>query len=109
MRSFGRSEKILVASPALVAAYGQPQALADVEHMPTLAVGTAEKKHHWRFVGADSKSVELSHSPRLITDDHHTLRRAAIRGAGVACLPLLLVTEDLKSGTLLHLLPSLRS
>ena len=109
MRSFGRSEKILVASPALVAAYGQPQALADIEHMPTLAVGTAEKKHHWRFVGADSKSVELSHSPRLITDDHHTLRRAAIRGAGVAYLPALLVTEDLKSGTLLHVLPSLRS
>src|SRR5579862_2574710 len=35
MRSFGPSELILVGSPALVAAHGQPRALTDLEHMPT--------------------------------------------------------------------------
>jgi DNA-binding transcriptional LysR family regulator len=109
MRSFGPSELILVGSPALVAAHGQPQALTDIERMPTLSMGTVGNEHSWRFVGADSEPAELIHRPRLSTDDLYTLRRAAIRGIGVACLPTLLVTEDLSSGALVRLLPSLSS
>src|SRR5882762_2546733 len=40
MRSFGPSDMILVGSPTLLAAYGQPQALADIARMPTLSTGT---------------------------------------------------------------------
>src|ERR1700731_3236020 len=54
MRSFGPSEIILVGSPALVAAYGQPQAVTDIERMPTLSMGIVGKEHIWRFVDADS-------------------------------------------------------
>src|SRR5882724_2164944 len=102
MRSFGLSEVILVGSPVLLAAHGQPQALIDIERMPTLSMGPVGQEHLWRFVGADSKPAELTHSPRLSTDDIYTLRRAAIRGVGVACLPALLVTEDLSSGALVR-------
>jgi DNA-binding transcriptional LysR family regulator len=109
MRSFGPSEMILVGSPALVAAHGQPQALADIEKMPTVSMGTLGKEQSWRFVDADSKPVELIHSPRLTTDDLYALRRAAIRGVGVACLPAILVADDLSNGGLLRLLPSLSS
>src|SRR3984893_17280076 len=63
MRSFGPSEMILVGSPALVAAHGQPQALTDIERMPTLSMGTVGKEHIWRFVDADSNPAELIHSP----------------------------------------------
>jgi len=105
MRSFGPSEMILVASPALVAAHGMPRGLKDVEGMPTVTMGTVGKEQSWRFVEADSKSAELTHSPRLGTDDLFTLRRAAVRGVGVACLPMLLVADDLSSGALVRLLP----
>jgi len=108
MRSFGPSEIILVCSPALVAMHGEPQALSDVERMPTLSMRTAGKEHIWRFLDADSKPAELIHSPRLITDDLYTLRHAAIRGVGVASLPRVLVADDLSSGALVRLLPSLR-
>jgi len=108
MRSFGPSEIILVGSPALVAAHGEPRALSDIERMPTLSMGTAGREHIWRFLDADSKPAELIHSPRLITDDLYTLRHAAIRGVGVACLPTSLVADDLSSGALVRLLPSLR-
>jgi DNA-binding transcriptional LysR family regulator len=40
MRSFGHSELILVASPALIAAHGEPGALTDIGRMPTLSMGT---------------------------------------------------------------------
>ncbi len=109
MRSFGLSEIILVASPALLAARGQPQALTDIGQMPTLSMGTVGTEHSWRFVDADSKPAELTHSPCLSTDDLYTLRRAAIRGVGVACLPTLLIVDDLSSGALVRLLPSLSS
>jgi DNA-binding transcriptional LysR family regulator len=109
MRSFGPSQMILVGSPALVAAHGQPQALTDIERMPTLSMGTVGKEHSWRFVDTDSKPAELIHSPCLSTDDLYTLRQAAICGVGVACLPALIVMDDLSGGALVRLLPSLSS
>lgn len=109
MRSFGLSEIVLVASPALLESHGQPQALADIGRMPTLSQRTVGTEHSWRFVDDESKPAELTHSPCLSTDDLHTLRRAAILGVGVACLPELLIANDLSSGALVRLLPSLSS
>jgi DNA-binding transcriptional LysR family regulator len=109
MRSFGASDMILVGSSALVAAYGQPQALADVARMPTLSTGTLGKEHTWHFVDAESRPAELVHTPRLSTNDFYTVRLAALRGLGVARLPSLLVRDDLSSGALVRLLPSLTS
>ena len=109
MHSFGLSTLILVASPALVAAHGEPQALEDIGRMPTLSMAAIGKEHAWRLEDADSKPAELIHRPRLSTDDLHTLRRAAIAGLGVACLPTLLIADELSSGALVRLLPSLSS
>lgn len=109
MRSFGLSELILVASPAFIGAHGRPQALADLGEMPTLSMATVGKEHTWHFLDEDSEPVELVHTPRLSTDDLYTLRRMAIGGMGVACLPVPLIGDDLSSGTLLRLLPSLSS
>ena len=109
MRSFGPSDMILVGSPALVAAYGLPQALADIARMPTLTTGTLGREHTWHFVDAESKPAELVHNPRLSANDFYTVRRAALRGVGVARLPALLARDDLSSGALVRLLPSLSS
>src|ERR1700756_3602204 len=109
MRSFGPSDMILVGSPALLAAYGRPQVLADIARMPTLTTGTLGKEHTWHFVDAESRTAELVHNPRLSTDDFYTVRRAALRGVGVARLPSLLVRDDLSSGALVRLLTSLMS
>jgi len=109
MRSFGPSDMILVASPAFVATYGLPQALADIARMPTLTTGTLGKEHTWHFVDAESRPSQLIHNPRLSTDDFYTVRRAAVRGVGVARLPTPLVKDDLSSGALVRLLPSLNS
>ena len=107
MRSFGPSDMILVGSPELVAAYGQPQTLADIARMPTLSTGPLGREHTWQFVDAESRPHELVHKPRLSADDFYTVRSAALRGLGVARLPALLVRDDLSSGALVRLLPSL--
>ena len=86
-----------------------PRALTDIGQMPTLSMGAVGKEHSWHFVDADLKPAALTHTPRLSTDDLFTLRRAAIQGVRVACLPALVVTDDLSGGALVRLLPSLSS
>jgi DNA-binding transcriptional LysR family regulator len=109
MRSFGPSDMILVGSPALIAAYGQPQALTDIARMPTLSTGPLGREHTWHFVDDESRPAELVHNPRLSADDFYSVRLAALRGVGVARLPALLARADLSSGALVRLLPSLSS
>jgi len=109
MRSFGPSDMILVGSPALVAAYGQPQVLTDIARMPTLSTGTLGRQQTWHFVDGESRPAELVHTPRLSANDFYIVHRAALRGVGVARLPALLARNDLSSGALVRLLPSLSS
>jgi DNA-binding transcriptional LysR family regulator len=109
MRAFGPDEVILVASPELIAAHGEPRTLEDIARMPTLSMASADERSTWRFLGADGEPVELTHSPRLCTDDLFTLRRAALQGIGAALVPRLLVANDLESGALIRLLPSLKA
>jgi DNA-binding transcriptional LysR family regulator len=109
MRKFGPDEMILVASPGLIAAYGEPQALEGLARMPTLSMTGADGRSTWRFVGMDGEPAELSHSPRLCTDDLSTLRHAALQGIGAALVPHLLVANDLEGGALIRLLPSLKA
>jgi DNA-binding transcriptional LysR family regulator len=109
MRSFGPSDMILVGSPALVAEYGEPKILADIARIPTLSTGTLGREHTWHFVDAESRPVELVHNPRLSANDFYSVRRAALRGLGVARLPALLAREDLSGGALVRLLPLLSS
>jgi len=107
MRAFGPDEVILVASPELIAAHGEPRTLEDVARMPTVSMAGADEHSTWRFVGVDGKPVELKHSPRLRTDDLFTLRRAALQGIGAVLVPRLLVANDLEGGALIRLLPSI--
>ncbi|HLI99709.1 MAG TPA: LysR substrate-binding domain-containing protein [Bradyrhizobium sp.] len=109
MRAFGPDEVVLVASPKLIAAHSAPQRLGDVARIPTLSMASADERPTWRFVDTNGKPAELTHAPRLFTDDLFTLRRAVIEGIGAALVPLLLVADDIERGALVRLLPSLNT
>ena len=109
MRAIRPEPMILVASPELIAAHGEPQTLEDVARMPTLSMTSADERSIWRFLDGDGEPVELTHSPRLSTNDHFTLRRAALQGIGAVLVPLLLVADDIEGGALVRLLPSLKA
>jgi DNA-binding transcriptional LysR family regulator len=109
MRTFGPDEVILVASPKLIAAHGEPRTLDDVAKMPTLSMASADERSTWRFLDANGAPTELTHAPCLATDDLFTLRRAALQGIGAVLVPLLLVADDMAGGTLVRLLPSLQA
>jgi DNA-binding transcriptional LysR family regulator len=108
MRAFGPDEMILVASPELIAAHGEPQTLEDVARMPTLSMASADESSTWQFRDGN-EPAELTHTPQLCTDDLFTLRRAALEGIGAVLVPLLLVADDIERGALVRLLPSLKA
>jgi DNA-binding transcriptional LysR family regulator len=107
MRAFGPDEMILVASPKLIAVHGEPQTLEDLARMPTLSMASSDERSIWRFHRMNGEPADLTHSPRLSTDDLFTLRQAAVQGIGAVLVPHLLVANDLEGAALIRLLPSL--
>jgi DNA-binding transcriptional LysR family regulator len=106
IRKFADSAQRLVASPALLE-YGlsRPLAPADLEAMPSLALGPAHTAHEWRLAGPGGAIAAIPHQPRLVTEDMVALRLAALGGIGVCQFPTLMVREDLKAGRLVDILP----
>jgi DNA-binding transcriptional LysR family regulator len=107
VRQLATSSIFMVGAPALFVKHRRPMQLAELEGLPTLAQTRAGDNHSWEFLGADGARVIHRHVPRLIIDDFPLLRQAAINGLGVACLPEMLVREDLAAGRLQTVLPDL--
>jgi DNA-binding transcriptional LysR family regulator len=95
----------IVASPALLGRYGEIAGPADLLRLPTLDLGPAQAVHTWHLEGPKGVSTELQHIPRMVTDDMIALRTAALAGAGVVSLPTMIVSEELRQGRLVNLIP----
>ncbi|EHP41567.1 LysR family transcriptional regulator [Cupriavidus basilensis OR16] len=105
MRTLCPTGMVLVASPSLVRALGEPQSPDDIGRMPTVSMTSAGDRHVWQFRNAAGRLSELAHEPRLKTDDLYTLRQAALIGVGIAFLPEMLISQDIADGGLVRLLP----
>jgi DNA-binding transcriptional LysR family regulator len=101
----GRSAYRVVASPAYLARHGTPRRPADLPAHSCLRFtksGMAVRTT-WPF-GTGKRATEVPVSGRLVSDDFVVLREAAERGLGVARLPIVVVHEALRAGTLVNLL-----
>ncbi|GAB7545088.1 LysR family transcriptional regulator [Cupriavidus sp. 8B] len=108
MRTLATRAWCLVASPALLADRGLPAVPADVAQLPTLDWGPPQPMHSWQLQGPEGASMEIRHSPRLVTDDMLSLRLAALAGVGAVALPSMVVEDELKQGRLVMLVPQWR-
>lgn len=103
----GSSAYRVVASPAYLERHGTPRRPSDLSAHSCLRFtksGTAVRTT-WAF-GKGKRATEVPVSGRLVSDDFVVLRRAAERGLGVARLPVVVVHEALRAGTLVNLLES---
>ncbi len=100
------SEQALVASPDLVEGTAAVRVPAELNSLPSLDLGPPREEHTWKLEGPDGAQAIIHHRPRLVSDDMITLRSSAIAGVGVVQLPLLMVSEEIQNGRLVHLLPS---
>lgn len=95
----------LVASPSLIAALGSPAVPADLHRFPTLDMTPSSEVHSWELDGPAHAHASVHHAPRLVTDDMIGLRAAAVRGVGITQLPSMIVSDELKAGALIQVLP----
>jgi DNA-binding transcriptional LysR family regulator len=95
----------LVASPDLVKRAGSVRVPADLNGLPSLDLGPPRQEHIWKLEGPDGAQADIRHQPRLVSDDMIALRSAAIVGVGIVHLPLLMVSDEIREGKLMHLLP----
>lgn len=95
----------LVASPQLVGEFGEPAAPADLNGWPSLGLGSPQNSYSWTLYGENGEESTVYHTPRYVTTDMIALRKAAVAGVGLVQLPILVVEEELRNGSLVRLLP----
>jgi DNA-binding transcriptional LysR family regulator len=105
MRKLGDSRAALVASPSLFANGSRPAHPEELPRFPTISMAAAGDKYTWPFREKDCTLINVTVSPRLMTDSFDALRAAALAGIGIAYMPEFVVQEDLESGALERVLP----
>jgi DNA-binding transcriptional LysR family regulator len=105
MKVLAQRGHALVASPDLVKKAGSIRVPADLNGLPSLDLGPPRQEHIWKLEGPDGAQADIRHQPRLVSDDMIALRSAAIVGVGIVHLPLLMVSDEIREGKLMHLLP----
>lgn len=106
LRTLAERVQVLVASPALLARTHMPQAPASLSELPSLALGNQlGLTQTWDLHGPGGAQAAVRHQPRMVSSSMPALREAAVAGAGIVQLPLMMVQAQLASGQLTHVLP----
>ncbi|HWE99209.1 MAG TPA: LysR substrate-binding domain-containing protein [Caulobacteraceae bacterium] len=104
VRIIGRPETVLVASPAFIAAHGEPKSPEEVARFPTISLVDQPGVDRWELTSATGETAIISHSPRLSASAFPILRQAALDGVGLAFLPEFACRELLATGRLVRVL-----
>jgi DNA-binding transcriptional LysR family regulator len=102
-RRVGEVRRILVASPAYLAARGTPKKPADLAVHDTILGTSRSQPSEWRFGTPKHRSV-VRLSPRLLVNDLETRLVAARAGRGITQVLSYQVSEDLEAGSLVRIL-----
>lgn len=94
-------ERILCASPAYIAEHGMPAGPEDLKRHACIAI--RPETATWELQGPDGRR-RVPISWRLCTNNIAAICAAALDGAGIAEMPLHLVSQDLAAGRLVHVL-----
>ncbi|MGO7988490.1 LysR family transcriptional regulator [Rhizobium leguminosarum] len=95
--------KALCASPAYLAARGEPHSLADLSEHDTLVYWRNDYGLTWQLPDATGALIDLSVTSRLRFDDLEVIADAAVDGMGLAWLPYWLIHDRVQAGELIEL------
>jgi DNA-binding transcriptional LysR family regulator len=108
-RRLGSQELLLFAAPSYLERFGQPRTLSDLDrHIAVLfRVPSNGRERPWNF-RVRGRDVDIMPKSRIRADQGDALVQASVQGMGIGQVPHYMVAEELKSGALIELLPSLR-
>ncbi|MFW1859716.1 LysR substrate-binding domain-containing protein [Acinetobacter defluvii] len=105
VRDLAVSKQYIVASPDLVNQRFKLQSLDELHHWPILMMESFAPEYHWNLFNQHNDHYYFKCEPRLTTTDLVALHSATLQGLGVAKLPELISSEDLKTGRLVKIIP----
>jgi len=108
-RRMGFSTPLLCASPEYLRAHGTPASLAELSRHPSISIGSGRVEPTWRFLGSGSEVTEVKIQPRVEVNSSALALELCKVGAGLAMLPSFLATSRVADGSLVHVLPELRT
>lgn len=96
--------RLFCATPAYIEEYGLPQQPADlIRHSLALYSGYPTRRQ-WTFSQGGESRVQLELPEQVRSNSVHLLRDYALTGSGIACLPTLIISDDLVAGRLVPVL-----
>jgi DNA-binding transcriptional LysR family regulator len=107
-RRIGFTTRRLYASPAYLAAHGEPHAPADLSNHNCILANDRRASPTWKLVGPDGE-VEVPVSGSVNVNDFTFAKQAALAGAGIAFLPIFQCREEESTGRLRTVLSDYRS
>jgi len=103
-RTLARYRALLCASPAYLAARGEPQTVESLAGHEALQFSSRNQKQPWRLRDERGEWVKAPVRGRLRLDSGEALRDAALSGLGIAYLPEFMIAEDVAAGRLRQVL-----
>jgi DNA-binding transcriptional LysR family regulator len=105
MKRLAVSPQVIVGSPALISRIGLPKSPGSLADYPSLALTSAAPRRAWDLSKNGQDRISIVFAPRYVTDDMAALALAAQNGVGIVQLPLYMVREELRTGSLVSLVP----
>jgi DNA-binding transcriptional LysR family regulator len=103
-RQLGTSSRILVASPAYLAARGRPDKLAALRDHDCITSPTAAGRTSWSLDGPDG-AEEIEVTGRFCANTSQVLLKATLAGLGISLLPAMMAAPYVHAGQLEEVLP----
>lgn len=107
MRRLLSNRRLLVASPGYLAAHGPIAGLDDLQRLDCLALTINRDGELWRLAGSEGER-SIRPEGRVRADSGDAIKRLAIDGAGVAFLSKVNVSDAIRAGQLVQVLPQWR-
>lgn len=107
-RRLCEDRRVVVASPAFVAAHGMPDGPEALGRLPAIDYANVRAAAQWQFE-TDAGPVAVTMRGRLAANNGEAMRDLAVAGLGVAMLPMFIAAPALADGRLLRLLPGART
>lgn len=95
----------LVAAPALIGNLTCPISLSDLDNCDAIGWGADGYMPRWKLLSSDGRESEINVHLKFSTNSLNVVYRAALKGLGLARLPLHICKNDLDAGRLVIPIP----
>ncbi|HEY1057564.1 MAG TPA: LysR family transcriptional regulator [Limnobacter sp.] len=97
-RRMGTVTRAAIASPAYLAARGEPKTPSDLRHHNALIYTGIANPNQWVFYSRSNAPIEVAVEGNFQSNSSEAIRQAVLEGVGITYSPLWIYGDDLRSG-----------